>query len=33
MRREHPVLVHSLYTYLSVMALVLVLVTATAVSR
>ncbi|MFF2940144.1 hypothetical protein ACFVSQ_09910 [Streptomyces niveus] len=31
MRRDHPVLVHGLYTYLSVMALVLALVTATAV--
>ncbi|MET4920990.1 hypothetical protein P3L51_01175 [Streptomyces sp. PSRA5] len=31
MRRDHPVLVHGLYTYLSVMAFVLALITATAI--
>ncbi|MFC9604515.1 hypothetical protein ACFTTN_13785 [Streptomyces niveus] len=31
MRREHPVLVHGLYTYLSVMALVLALIAASAI--
>ncbi|MET9557190.1 hypothetical protein [Streptomyces sp. NPDC006645] len=31
MRRDHPVLVHGLYTYLSVMALVLALVAATTI--
>ncbi|MFC9650948.1 hypothetical protein [Streptomyces sp. NPDC056937] len=31
MRREHPVLVHGLYTYLSVMGLLLALTAATAV--
>ncbi|MEU0953530.1 hypothetical protein ABZ353_14495 [Streptomyces niveus] len=31
MRREHPILVHGLYTYLSVMGLLLALTAATAV--
>ncbi|MFD4765475.1 hypothetical protein [Streptomyces niveus] len=31
MRREHPVPVHGLYTYLSVMGLLLALIAATAV--
>ncbi|WP_405793213.1 hypothetical protein [Streptomyces sp. NBC_01506] len=33
MRRDHPVLVHSLYTYLSVTAFLLTLIAATAITE